>query len=150
VVLHVENARGVVTAFKQATEADEMQRIVLEHGPEGHPAGDRRTQLDPVEEFADPAREDVLEILLAQFDPGGVDAFPHLGGQRAAHGVRIFARGTQATVDRRGIGRVGNHEAQDVLDIHLVVDQRKSGLEAVEGENGAPVLVLRGNGLRHQ
>jgi hypothetical protein len=64
VILHVENARGVVSALEQSAEADEVQRIVLEHGAEGHAARHRRAQLDPVEELADAARENMFEVLL--------------------------------------------------------------------------------------
>jgi hypothetical protein len=36
--------------------------------------------------------------------------------------VRILARGTQATEDRRGIGGVGDREPQDIFGVDLVIN----------------------------
>jgi len=92
--------------------------------------------------LADAARENLVEVLLAQFEPGCVDAFPHLGGQRTAHSVCVLARRAQATVDRGRVGRIGNHEVEDILDVDLGVHLGKSVFQAVQRQDGAPVLVL--------
>jgi len=52
---------------------------------------------------------------LSEFEPGEVDRFPAVGGERAAHRARIFARRLQAREDARRIARIGDHEVQHVL-----------------------------------
>ena len=49
-----------------------------------------------------------------QFEPGGVLRFPQFGGQRAAHGPRVFAGRAQAGADARRVGLVAHHEVHDV------------------------------------
>jgi hypothetical protein len=50
VVLGVEDARRVVRALEVGPEADEVVRLVAQHGAEGHAAEEVRAHLHPLEE----------------------------------------------------------------------------------------------------
>jgi hypothetical protein len=48
--LHVEQARGVVGALEEGADAQEVQRLVLQHGAHGDAAAQVRAELDPLEQ----------------------------------------------------------------------------------------------------
>ena len=98
-----------------------MVRLVAKHGSEGHAAKEVRAHLDPVEKLRDAGRLDTVVIVHAHFQPRGIEVLVHLRRDRAAHRPRRLACCAQATVDRRGIGGVENHETQDVFGRELLI-----------------------------
>ncbi|MNS52925.1 hypothetical protein D3C72_856640 [compost metagenome] len=115
VELHVQHAGGVVRAFQMHADAQEVQRLVFEHGADGDATRQVRAELHPFEEFAGVAFQQAGMQVLEQFQPGGVVGFPDFGRQAAAHGARVLAGGAHAGIDRRGIFRVAHHVLQHVV-----------------------------------
>ena len=149
VELGVEDARGVVGALQLRAEADEVVALVLQQRAEDGTAKQRGAHLHPVEEFRRAVVHALLVALRAQVEPGGIEGFPHLGGDRAAHGMRVLARGAQAGEQRRWVVGVGDEEVQHRVGAHRIVAGEVRLLQAVERDQRLPVAV-GGFGRLHQ
>ncbi|MDT4850785.1 hypothetical protein FQZ97_849440 [compost metagenome] len=151
VELHVKQARGVVGPLQKGTHAVEVERLILQHGPDGDTAREVRAELDPLEEFAGVALEVLALEHAAEFQPGLVLRFPQLGGERATHGAGVFTRGLQAGGDARRVGLVAHHEVEhvarrDFLAVFFVV----GGHELADDQQAFPAHLGHGGGLRQQ
>ena len=60
--LDVEQARRVVGALEEAADAQEMERLVLQHRADGDAARQVRAELDPLERLARALLERVVAI----------------------------------------------------------------------------------------
>ena len=80
-----------------------------------------RALLDPFAETADAVATQALLRDTVDFQPGGVDVFPHVSSDPPAHGVGVAARGLQAAVDARRIGRIEGEEVQHALGVQRAV-----------------------------
>src|SRR5450755_1119503 len=143
VILHVENAGGVVGALQMQAEPREPVGVVAQHGSVGRAVEAERGLLHEAQESRQfLARIGALVPDLLQFDPGAVDGVPHLGGQRGAHRARIQPRGLDAVPDRGGIGRCKRQVFDDVLFVGHLVGLVEAGADAGGQERGIPFIGL--------
>ncbi|MDT4845874.1 hypothetical protein FQZ97_798750 [compost metagenome] len=151
VELHVQQARRVVGPLQEGAHAVEVEGLVLQHGAHRHAAREVRAVLDPFEERAGVALEVLGLEVTRQLEPGGVLRFPQLGGQRAAHGPRVFTRCAQAGGDARRVGLVAHHEVHDVArrDV-LAVFGGVAGHEFADDQQAFPAHLRDGGRLRQQ
>ena len=116
-ILHVEDAGGVVGALDIDAEPREPVAVVAQHRPVGRAVEDQRDVLHPVEEAGEFLAIHALLLEALELQPGSVERVPHLRGQRGAHGTGVGARLGEAVADR---GRVVGVKGQEVADIALV------------------------------
>ena len=76
------------------------------------------------------------------FDPGAVEALPHLAGERRALGARVAPRGRQARMDAGGIVGVEQHEVDDIARGVAAVFGEVALVAAAAAQGRAPLLVL--------
>ena len=99
VILDVEDAHRVVRALQERAELVEVEGIVAQDGVEERAAEQRRAFLDPVEQRRQLVGGERLGIDGREFDPGGVEALPHLPRQRRALCARVAPRRGEARED---------------------------------------------------
>ena len=99
---------------------------------------------------ADAGAEQLFEAFLFGFQPCGVQRFPHLRGQRAAHGMGVLAGQAQAAMDGRKIVRIADHKFQDVFAIDRRIFLGERLFQAVQGDDRVPALVGRFLRLRDE
>src|SRR6266436_1962619 len=121
VILHVEDARGVVGALEESAQAREVERLAAHDGAIGDAAEEMRALLHPVEELGGAGAGDAVAGNGAHLEPGGVQRLPHLGGDQPAHRVPVLARPFQARVDRGRVLLVERHEFDQRGQRELVV-----------------------------
>ncbi len=143
VVLHVEDARGVVGALEEGAEAREVEGLAAHDGAVGDAAVEVAAVLHPVEELRRPGAGEVRLAHPLHLDPGGVERLPHLGGDLPAHRVRVLARQLQAAVDGGGVLRVEREEIHQRLEGDQLA-RLEVGLRAIgDGERREQVLLAR-------
>ena len=117
VVFHVQQPGGVVGALQEGAEADEVEGLVLQHGAHGDAARQVRAELHPFEECAGIALEALRAACGANSSQVWLMRLPDLGGQRAAHGAGVLARGVRQRRMLRRVGGVGHHEVHHVAGV---------------------------------
>ena len=132
VILHVEDARGVVGALHVDAEAGEPVGVVAQHGAVGGAVEAQRGFLHPAQEAHELLARGRAVAEALELEPGAVDGVPHLDRERGAHGARIGARDLEAVADRGGIG---GGEAEEIGD-GLLVRFRIGGGEGVGAAGG--------------
>ncbi len=101
VIFDVEQPGGVVAALDRRAQLHEPGALGAEHaGERALEAADLGLEaVDQVEALLHAARPGAV----ADDQPGAVDRFPDLDGERGARGPGIVARGGEAGTDRAGI-----------------------------------------------
>ncbi len=76
-----------------------MEGAILQCGADGDAAEQVGALLDPVEKRQRAVAGQPVFGQVLQFQPGGVEHFPHLGGHIATHRARVFTGGLGARHD---------------------------------------------------
>ena len=139
--LHVEQPRGVVGALEEAADAQEVERLVLQHRAHRDAARQVRAELDPFEGRARVLLERTGGDHALELEPRLVLRLPHLGGQRAAHRSRVLARGHEAAADARRVVRVGHHVVHHVARRDRTVALREVAGPVDDGVDGLAALL---------
>ncbi len=150
VELDVEQPRGVVSALQEGADAHEVQRLVLQHGADLHPARQMRAELDPLEQVTRILLESPLFQHPVEFQPGLVGGLPDLGGQRTAHGTGVFTGCAQARQDARRVGLVAHHELHDLAGIDGAVAFLEGAAQLRDAQQAAPAQLRNCSRLRQQ
>ncbi|MCY1368599.1 hypothetical protein D9M69_555940 [compost metagenome] len=79
------------------------------------------TFLDPLAETAHAVATEALFGDAANFQPGGVDVFPHVGGDAPTHRMGAGPCGTEAAVDARRVGRIQGEEMQQPFGMQFAM-----------------------------
>lgn len=87
----------------------------------------------------------------AHLQPGGVEVFPHVGGDTPAHRMGIAAGRAQAVIDAGGVLFVEGKEVQHALGIQLRMPLKVivQGA-AAEQRHGQFIQAITAPGLGHQ
>src|SRR3954466_6835605 len=151
VILHVENARGVVGALQMQPEPREPVGVVAQHGPVGRAVESQRGLLHEAQEFRQfLPRRGALAPDFLQFDPGTVDGVPHLGGQRGAYRARVEPRRLDAILDRGGVGIRERQILDDVLLVGFLINFVETGADAGGQQRRIPLVGLADIGRRQR
>ena len=148
--LHVEQARRVVGTLQEAADAQEVERLVLQHRSHRDAARQVRAELDPLEPRRRIALQRAGSDQTLEFKPGLILRFPDFGGQGAAHRARVLARRAQAVADARRIGFVTHHVRHHVARIHLAVVGGEIVTQLTDAEQPLPAVQRCVGRLRQQ
>ena len=129
-ILHVEDARGVVGALDEGAEADEAEGVVMQHGAKHDAAEEMRALLHPVEEIAIAPALQPLEVEILHLEPGRVEALPGLARDGGALGAGILARRVDQGPDATAVLRLERNIANDGLVVELVIKLVKAAAGA--------------------
>ena len=141
VVLHIENACGAVGAFQIRSEPREMPGFVTQHRALDHAAREMRSMLDPFEEVADLGFGRRTHAGDTHIQPGRVDRFPDLRGQRAAHGSGVLACGAYAAIDALRVVAIEHQEGDRIRRRNRAVALPEGVIQANDRECGHPALL---------
>ena len=113
--LHIHQPRGVVGPLQKSPQPQKVKGFVLQHGAGGDAARQMGLEFHPFKELARVALKRAAAQHADEFKVGLVLGFPDFGGQRAAHGARVFTGIAQARHDAGRIFFVAHHERHHVL-----------------------------------
>ncbi len=116
-----EDARGAVGAFEECADAGEVKGFVAQHGADGDAAGEVGTFFDPLDELSDVGAGAAARYQGAGLEPRRVERFPEFGGQGAAHGAGVFARGAQAAENAAAVVTVEADKLEHGARFHVLV-----------------------------
>jgi hypothetical protein len=100
VILHIDDARGVVGALQERAEPHEPVGVVAEHRVRHGAAEELRTLFHPVEQLADVLGREVVFPETAHVEPGRIDRVPHVDGECRPDRARVAPRRFDAGQDR--------------------------------------------------
>ena len=142
VVLHVEDAGGVVGALEEGAELREVEGIVAQHGVRVGAVEQQRAVLHPLEQPQVALADAPGGLERAQLEPGVVERLPHVGGQRGAHGAGVAARGLEARQHARRVVGIAHQEIDHALGRDLRVLLQIVGRAARRGQRRGPLVAL--------
>ena len=150
--LHINQPRRVVGALEESAQLQKVKGLVLQHGAQRHPARQVRAELHPFKKLPWLTFEVATLDHAQHFQVGLILGFPDFGGQRAAHGTRVFSGVLQAGDDARRVLLVAHHEIHHVGRVDAVAGVLGfvSGLELADAEQALPAGLRHGLGLRQQ
>ncbi|MNT21850.1 hypothetical protein D3C72_1572050 [compost metagenome] len=120
-VASIEQTQGVVGTLDKGAQADKAEGIVAHDGAVGGTTKQVRALLDPFTKAAHPIAAQPLLGDATDLQPGGVDVFPHVGGDPSAHRMGTGPCCAQTTVDARRVVRIEGEKVQQALGMQLAV-----------------------------
>src|SRR5215211_2972500 len=142
-ILHIENARGVVGALQMQPKPREPVSVVAQHGSVGRAVEPQRGLLHEAQEFRKfLPRRGALAPDFLKLDPGTVDGVPHLASQRGAYRARVEPRRLDAVLDRGGVGVRERQIFDDVLLVGFLIAFVEAGADAGGQQRRIPLIGL--------
>ena len=147
-VAGIQQAQGVIGTLNKSAQADKAEGIVAHDGAVRGAPKQMGTLLDPLTKPAHAVMAEPLLGDIANVQPGGVDVFPHVGGDPPTYRMGAGPRRTQTAVDARRVGRVQGKKVQQAFSVQwamaLVVIVQSAGDQQRHGQFvqaiAAPVL----------
>jgi hypothetical protein len=143
VVLHVEDAGGLVGPFEVFAELDEFPALAPRIGRGGETLEEMGGSLDVVEKIARAGGPDFRGGALLHVEVELVDRLPHLEGNLVADHPGVLARRKDARENRIRVAPVEREEVRHAAAISFAVAFFEPLLVARRGEDRAPMLLDR-------